>query len=402
MRLILMHKHLLAFCLVASMCLFSGCEPEIEPLADAPAGTLTIGTVANEVGTAIAAKPGGGFLAAISVDADDWDAEILDLDPNGNILDRKKFEIAEEDEVIRNIKARAGGGYLATSIVMPSDNNVTKIRLRVLDAGLGVSSTIEVGELQSGAVYSNSPKSSHAEAFEMPSGGWIVTAHFGILQKVFRVDQNGDVVAERVAGSDFYFPSFPWHFYAQQNGGTVMHLEVEQNYPDVSIILESLDDFGYVDNALEIPVDSFSEQGGLYSFYIAALDIHENGRFVATAYQDYGDQFLFEFDGTTGQVLWVQAIATQQHYHLLAHDSQGNQYFAGNNPSNLYGQAEETDCTIGMVDSLGGNLTRRTIGGRYSENLMGMAVGADGKVVAIGSTSSYGAGGIDAFLVFYP
>jgi hypothetical protein len=88
---------------------------------------------------------------------------------------------------------------------------------------------------------------------------------------------------------------------------------------------------------------------------------------------------------------------------LVKEGADGRIHIAGHTATSgsYYPQTTNSNSLVATVDSVGGSLRRRAYGGTGQEVVGGLEVAPDGTTAVIGSTSSYGAGGSDIFLILY-
>ena len=396
-----MHRILL----LAFLLLLVGCEKQIDPLPSPPDGVIAIGTEANEMGSAITNKIGGGYWAAIGVERSqgDWDATILELDDLGEVLREVGFQNEGESEAVRCLRLDAAGQLLVASVVQSKGEAQVYFRLRILNDNLQVVDRHEFGELALGEFGPYTGGSSHMEVFELPQGGWFVVVQQGYIQKAYRLDSGGALIAETNLSTENEYPNFPVHNLVQDSLGQLYRLRVSNSYYVLNIEIQHLDQSGSPLSTQPIQLDSAFLADYYSVVEAAALCFAPNGKMIASIHRAEGLQDVFAFNPQNGIIDWHRVLSFPEHLHLLAIGDTNNLLFAGHSARfGFDASLGSQDCTVGMIGTDGTNFRRRTIGGRGTEILNGITPNPSGGMVAIGSSSSFGSGGFDAVLVFYP
>ncbi|MBN2382198.1 hypothetical protein JXQ70_04885 [bacterium] len=108
------------------------------------------------------------------------------------------------------------------------------------------------------------------------------------------------------------------------------------------------------------------------------------------------DVYLVQVDAE-GAYLWSQTYGGPGYdwANTICADGQGNYYIGGQTNSHTDGFC---DFLLFKIDAEGNQLWRKTIGGEYGEFCYALDLTADGNILAVGSTYSYGAGNGDCYV----
>lgn len=393
----------LALAIACMSLVVSGCKEVDPPLPEAPSGTKTFGTESNEVGTAIVNAPGGGYIVAagVQVDQTDWDLKFLVLDANGELVSEKTIADPESKHIIRSMKPKTGGGYLAAGISEGKDQTYQGFFME-LDADLNVESLFSTGIGYGYSYYYN--LASYAEAFEINSNGWMLLTAQNSVVTITRVNANLQVIASRIITDQSVRGSSPSKELVLDAAGNIRHFTCQDSYIELQFAMQKLDpNTGYPDLSFDLGQDSIVNADNFVSITVGGTSLRSNGNLLVILTLNLTANYLFEVDPDLGTVLWAKRLQVAEDLFLVKEGADGRIHIAGHTATSgsYYPQATNSNSLVAIVDSVGGSLRRRAYGGTGQEVVGGLEVAPDGTTAVIGSTSSYGAGGSDIFLILY-
>jgi hypothetical protein len=403
-----MHRSRLSFLVFAIALLSSclGCKENEVVLPEAPSGTKTIGTELDEIGTAILGLSSGNFLVAASREGSGniWEAVLMELDAEGELIREEVIPSSGLSSVVRSIKPRAAGGYLVSGM-REIDSGTKEGFVRILNADWSLVEEYKATISVSSGYYGYEATASYAEAFEMPDGSIVLHLVHGVSVSLMRFDPNGTLAAVRYLSSDsnrFYFAS---REFMQDPTGQLWHARFTLNYEHAELSLSRIDPSSlFPDLSFQFILDAIIDGSqGYYNLGVGDATFLPDGQIMVTGISTAASQYLFKIDPVAGILTWGEDYDISDDFMVLGLAPDGGLRVAAQTPPNTYysGVSVNTNILAVKTDSAGGAMNRRSYGGPNPERLGGMAIGQDGKMVLIGSTSSYGAGGHDIFLIFH-
>lgn len=386
--------------------LFSGCETEVAPNPDPPAGSFVFGDAGNESGSAIVELPDGNLLLVGGVQdpvTNDWDILLIKSDVNGNEITRNVVGQPDYNETIRSAKPSVYGGYLLAGHAKSNENDEYRGLVMVIDENLQVQKShdflvVTYNNIGYGEV---NPQSAYAEAFDMPDQGWIYTSEQANYTNVIRLSSTGTLQSNAFAQDQGYSynKNYPARNYFQSSDLSVYKCEIPYDYssyqPQLKITKYRYD--GLTDYSSQYLLDSGNTYFGQAN--LGGVILLDNDLVLFT-YNYTGSSQYMVATTLTGDIQWTRQINASAAYYLVRQGGDDRFYLAGSPSDYAYNTNTDKNITIASYDSTGGSFRRKTFGGAGQDWPNGMAYLSNGKVAVLGTTLSYGAGGADMYLTF--
>ncbi|MFC1860188.1 PKD domain-containing protein [Chloroflexota bacterium] len=342
----------------------------------------TFGSIYNEGACSVHQTMDGGYILAGFTEIngmDNWDVYLVKADSSGNMEWEKTFG-GNGYDIARAVQQTNDGGYLIAGATESYGSGLSQVYLIKVDT----SGNIEWEKTFSGM-----------EAFSLQlttDNGYIVTGSSSSCVYLLKTDDSGNMEWEKQIGGD-----------GSQHGRSVYQTA----------------DGGYAVAGLEVNVD------GIQDGYLVKTDASGNVEWEQTYNTDSKDD-LFSVQQTTdgGYVM----AGTTESYEMDIHDvyviktdvlgnMEWNQTFGGSGYDYgrfIYQTTDGGYTVAGTTDSYGAGLRdfylvksdatgnvewEQTFGGVSYETDLSAQQTADGGCVMVGTTTSFGAGGYDAYLV---
>jgi len=303
--------------------------------------TKTIGGSSSDWATSIIQSSDGGYIVAVntwSFGAGTWDIYVVKLDSAGNVLWTKTIGGSDWEEVWSIIQS-SDGGYVVASRTYSFGAGDNDIYLVKLDSSGNVIWTKTIG----GSAWDGA-----SSIIQSSDGGYVVaggTSSFGAGNAdmyVVKLDSAGNVIWTKTIGGS--------------------------NWDEAQSIIQSSDG-GYV-----VAGKTWSFGAGSADMYVVKLD-------------------------SAGNVIWTKTIGGSNDDEAVSiiQSSDGGYVVAGWTGSFGAGGA---DFFVVKLDSSGNVVWAKTIGG-IGDDAWGNSIiqSSDGGYVVVGHTQSFGAGGVDMYVV---
>ena len=384
-------KPIIISLLLGSLLLLAGCDTLDPPKPAPPAGAFVYGGEQNEVGTDIFELPDGNLLllgGRQDEESLEYHISLTKIAPDGRELWTRVLDNYDGEYGVY-ITARPGGylvlGLQTSQTNAPSYQNVV---LYWLDEDFNATGR----QIIPRPSIDNASLSIEfgSGIFPLPNGEILLPYGTFWGSGYLRLDQDGRQIDYVELGESTSY--FPGNFFVKKPNGGYLALGLNDTSTGIELLVNHIDSQGnllysYVVPAeIDIPVDI---QGVLIaadnSYYISFNEYQGNPQVVHT--DSLGNFFeSFSFGGTGA-------------FTELFQRNDGSIFLSGNLPSSPGGNnfmyatlapaATQTDFTI--------------IGGSQSDRYRSALQASNGAIYLIGSTQSFGAGGLDIFLsIFQP
>ena len=310
----------------------------------APSFEKTFGGSERDFARSIKITSDGGYIIAASTQsfgAGDYDAYLIKTDPSGNEEWSQTFGDSNEERLY-SVEQTSDGGYIATGRKKNLTSNNMDIYLLKTDAS---------GNEEWNKTFGGESSYDAAYSIQVSSDGGYVIA--GLIQSTTN-DTEAYLLKTDASGNEEWSQTFG-------NGSE----------SDYFMCMQSTSDGGYI-------IGGVTYVAGNPDMYLVKTDASGNqewtNAFGGNNGNDYGNDVLENSDGN---------------YVLVGH------------ADNVAGGNGNEDIFTIIADPTGSRLNFSTIGGEDSDTGKSIKQTSDGLYITVGSTTSYGAGGQDGYLVKY-
>lgn len=377
---------------MAGLCLLSACVKET-PLPQAPSFQFTYGGKGNEVAGGAVELPNGGFLivgGSQDVDNGRYDLLVLNIGADGKEKFSNTFGEADADEVGWKVITNNVGEYVILGTTRPKNGGVSALQLTLLDADLKVR-----WQTTSAINIPNSGLTLHgADFYQMADGGYIAGFSTEYDLAVVRFDNGGHKIDEDLL--DGFVNDGSAHIFAQAaDSGFVMATTEEGYYLD-HLTFARYDAYGNYLNQVLSPIPS-----GLYP-RVQAIEGLRTGDFGISVWDQATGQHMVGRLNPDLTVDFLLGRTDSPYYNEINELPSGRLFYSGFDSyyqGGYYGIGD--NFRVLLIDSSGADVRLANYGGQQSDRLRKAVPTSDGRVMLLGETLSYGAGGADLYVAFF-
>lgn len=336
----------------------------------------------------------GGYIVAgltytYATDSDYSDAWIFKLDASGKVIWQKTYGDSPTDRA-NSIQQTSDGGYIVAGETWSYGSGESDCWVLKLDTN---------GNVTWQKTYGGSSRDIASSIQQTSDGGYIVageTLSYDVAEGdcwVLKLDADGNVVWQKTYGG------------IDNDGGAVIKQTSDGGY----IVAATTSSYGggsYDCWVLKLDADGDvtwqKTYGGIYPDYARSIQETSDGFIMAGETYSYGtdssyDAWILRL-GTSGDVIWQKTYGESEHESADSIQLTSDDGFIVLGTTSSYGNGED-DLWVLKLQADGTVDWQRTYGGSDDEMANSIKQVSDGGYIIVGETQSYGAGNYDSWVL---
>lgn len=375
---------------------FSACEVN-KPLPNPPAGHFTFGDQGDQFASGIVELPNNeGFLmvgGSRAEDSQSYDLMYIKTDASGNEIFTKTFGDETLTEIGWKVIRNSSGEYVIFGTKGDAENSQTQtVQITFLDANLNLIKQVETGDILPSGQFSLRS----AQIFEMNGGGYFASISYNEAPILLALNSDGNVYQYSYF-QNLLVPNFGEFLMKRPDGSFLVVTQLNNEYFNSSeMLLLEFSNIGFSINQRQIPLSSTG------NIFYAAKTMQDSSYQILSFSRSVFSSFLFELDKNLNLVRETD-LGQIDNYGMIRETAQHRIIMAGFDNLDYYQFSNPGENLIRLkyMGSDHREISEKAFGGDGIDQVYDMILLSDGRFACVGQTTSFGAGGSDAYLLFF-